>query len=282
MKHVLIAGSSGFIGSNIDRYLLENEYKVLRLESPKSLKSNSNKKTNINNVQERINSEGLKFDLVINASQIYSRESQPSALKPMHYANVELPQILGKIAEKCGSKFVHFSTYLEFSSLDSAYVSQKREISEWLESQRETIEIQRIILGDTFGFPDARDKVLNHIARTGIRRQVINLGSPKTQLRLLSILDLISNLFSLQHQGTYNFIPVNTVNLEEIISIAEKVFDCKYSVAWSNLFENSSESLNTYKKVASTCSDFKLIHPIPIQERIHDFFTQYRLAMRAL
>jgi nucleoside-diphosphate-sugar epimerase len=270
---VLIAGASGFIGSHLTKSFKENSAEIVFLASSK-LKANSNANIfTLSEIDNHIHNGELEFDLVVNVIQRYSREESGVKPEDMRIANVEIPKKLAMFAMFCESEFWHFSSYLEHTQIETEYVKQKREISNWLESSSGRIRVKNFITGDTFGPLDNRDKVLNLI-KASIRDDTrIELSSPNTGIRLLHVEDLISNAFRVNSFGKFCFLNPDVIYLREILGILLKYGITDLKVDWKNTTDNTIELEKTYANIKRKCTPFDLSLPFSTSQRILDFFS---------
>ena len=267
----MIAGAAGFIGSHLAKDFVGKKSEVVFLASSK-LKLNSEESVlSLNEIEVRVKNGELKFDIVVNALQKYSREK--SILNPydMYIANVEIPKRLTAIALSCNSEFWHFSSYLEHTEIETEYVSQKREISKWLINSDKQLKIKNFTLGDTFGPLDSRDKILNIIKASAFGDTKIQLSSPNKGIRLLHIEDLLFNISKVQSFGRFCFLNPEMIFMREIMELLSKHQNKDMRVEWENTDDNTAEMEMIYRRVKQVSAPFDLILPLNTSQRVLDF-----------
>lgn len=270
--NILLAGANGFIGSHLEKYLVKNGENLIKVSSPRKKEILSANTLDLEKIEDYVNSNKLHFDMVINAIQIYSREILPRNSPEMYQANVEIPKRLAIIADYCKSDFIHFSSYLESTDLQTEYVDHKKTISKWLDDRSGSMEIKRIILGDTFGNEDNRDKIMNILKSSCLSGTRLSLESPIRLIRLLFIEDLINNLFMLKSKGVYNFLHPKPLEIGSLCNLATKALHKPLEVDWRNFESNKIQDKALFDKISSESLQFDLILPEKIEAQVYNFF----------
>lgn len=272
--NVLLGGSRGFIGSHLEEFFQRNNCHIIKISSPNSKSNLGGDTFSLEEIERKIITGFLRIDLVINTVQRYSRERSSLLRREMYEANVNIPKKLFELAFLCNAEFIHFSSYLEYTRIQSDYIDQKKTISKWLDLQPISRPRKRIILGDTFGPKDNRDKILNLIRQAAITGVDLQLESPHREFRLLHINDLILNLMNLKESGVYNFLHPKSIEMHEIVEIHKNATKNPIQITWNNQKSNTNDINEYMNQIAKASDDFELFLPERIENQIFNFFSQ--------
>jgi len=201
---ILLTGSSGFIGSNIlnnfskkhkiyivvrkkisKRLLKRNNIKVINFKSYESLNSNLKK---------------IKVDTVIHCATHYTKVHEFSDIKKFCNSNLLLGNIiLENLNTMKVSKFINFSTVWEDSNakkdntmnLYAAYKKSFSTILDFYKKNLKKIKFYELMIADTFGKNDNRNKIINTLKSNYRKKKITNIISKNLYINLLNISDII-------------------------------------------------------------------------------------------
>ncbi len=204
MYKILLTGSSGFIGSNIlnnfskkhkiyivvrkkisKRLLKRNNIKVINFKSYESLNSNLKK---------------IKVDTVIHCATHYTKVHEFSDIKKFCNSNLLLGNIiLENLNTMKVSKFINFSTVWEDSNakkdntmnLYAAYKKSFSTILDFYKKNLKKIKFYELMIADTFGKNDNRNKIINTLKSNYRKKKITNIISKNLYINLLNISDII-------------------------------------------------------------------------------------------
>lgn len=235
LTEVLITGGTGFIGRNLIQEILldsffTNIYCLTR--NPKQI--NNKNSDAINYINHYDSLDLLKSEpigTIIHLATMYKRPGEKFSEREMWQSNVENPIQILNAASKKGIYFLNTNSYLQYnssiSSNDNYYLKTKRYFQEYLESNADGAEVKHgsIIVGDTYGTTDLRDKVLNHMINQALAGKTFKVNNPTATIRLSHVKNVsraICEITRLQMQKT-----ISTVsNFEiKIDSLAQYVFE---------------------------------------------------------
>ena len=176
MHKILLTGSSGFIGSNIlNNFSKKNKfYLILRKKPNKKILKNKNIKIikikNYESLNDKLKK--IKVDIVIHCATHYVKSHNFSDIKKFCYSNILLGNvILENLDNMKVKKFINFSTVWEdsdgikdnFENLYAAYKKSFSNIFNFYKKNQKKTDFYELIISDTFGKNDFRNKILNNI-----------------------------------------------------------------------------------------------------------------------
>ena len=261
MTKVLITGSTGFIGSNIYEYLYpDNEIYLIDRK-----KLNLKKKLNIinynsfNDLNKKLRK--VKVDVVIHCATHYVKKHSYKDIFNLNNANILLGNILLENLSKMNvKKFINFSTVWEDyngikgnnHNLYSAYKKNFSNLVDYYKKIKPKIKFYEIMLSDTFGKNDKRNKIVNLLKKNYKNNIKTDILSKNIYLNLLNVediqyaIDLILN----KKISPNKYILKNNQDFKilEIINTFNKINKKKIKIKWL-----SSKILKTkiysYKKL---------------------------------
>ncbi len=264
MKTVLLTGSNGFLGEKIKNFLSDQGYLVVL---PLRKIKRSNKKGNfilIKKPQSKKEFYSLfskyKFEYVIHCAGYYVRNHQFSDIKKLIDCDINyLNNLLDSMAKFNTKKLITFGTYFQFFSGNkfspkNLYATYKQLIftlSKYYYLQFSISHIQ-LILFDTYGSDDNRDKIIPTLIKSSPSRQ-LKLGNKKNLFYPLHVDDLLSgikrsmNLLDFKNKIYAQYsLRGNHTTLIQLVNIIEKLRDIKLNIKWSKNKINS-EKFNDFQ-----------------------------------
>ena len=249
MKKILLTGATGFVGSNI----LENFYKdnqIFILIRRKPRKKNFYHKNiffikfdNFKNLNNKLKK--LRIDIVIHCATHYTKHHEHKDVKKLIDSNIFLGNILlENLSFMKVKKFINFSTVWQdpnpkkdnFQNLYAAYKSAFSRIVKFYKKILTKIDFFEIVLSDTYGLGDNRDKLINTIKRNFKTNRATKIISKNLYINLLNVKDIVKGLkIILQKKakpGQYIFKNSYNLKIYDLIKKFNKLNVNKIRVKW--------------------------------------------------
>ena len=248
MKNILLTGSTGFIGSELLKYL--SNYNKVYITVRKKYKINSNNK-NINkiyfksykNLSYKIKK--LKIDTVVHCATHYVKNHNFEDIKKLSESNILFGNIiLENLKIMRVKKFVNFSTVWEnydgkkdnCYNLYSAYKAGFGKIISFYKKENKNIKFLNLVISDTFGLRDKRKKLVNLLKTNYKRNLVTKVISKNLYINLLNVKDIVSAIKLILKKNyksdTYILKNKNNFKIYDIIKKIEKYSQKKIKVKW--------------------------------------------------
>ena len=248
MKNILLTGSTGFIGSELLKYL--SRYNKVYITVRKKFKINSNNKNIIKiyfnshkNLSYKIKK--LKIDTVVHCATHYVKNHNFEDIKELSESNILFGNIiLENLKIMRVKKFVNFSTVWEnydgkkdnCYNLYSAYKAGFGKIISFYKKENKNIKFLNLVISDTFGLRDKRKKLVNLLKTNYKRNLVTKVISKNLYINLLNVKDIVSaiNLILKKNYKSDTYILKNKNNFKiyDIIKKIEKYSQKKIKVKW--------------------------------------------------
>jgi nucleoside-diphosphate-sugar epimerase len=210
MSRVLVTGSTGFLGHGLVRHLvtLGNDVQILARESSDSPFLDEFETLGVGIHRYRVTDEvqaivrDIAPGLVFHLATHYLKDHRPEDVDPLIAANVTFgTQVLEALV---GTEAVVVSTMTYFQFLDgsprpfSLYSATKQAFLEVCDFYRVArgLDIRSVVLFDTYGPDDTRDKLIPLMVSAARERRPLSLGSPDQKLNLLVGADVARGLVS--------------------------------------------------------------------------------------
>ncbi len=266
MSKILLTGSSGFVGSNIlEKLSKKNNFYILVRKNPKKkFKNNKNIKiikfhsyTSLNNKLKKI-----KVNTVIHCATHYVKNHEYKDLKKLINSNILLGNIILENLNKMNvKKFINFSTIWEDSNaipnnsknLYAAYKKGFGAILNFYKKRIPSTAFIELMLTDTFGLNDTRDKIINTLKKNYLKKKVTKIVSKNLYLNILNIEDIIDALQLILQKNikSNKFILKNSFNLKilDLINTFNRKNKNKIKVKWlsNTLVKNKMMNYNKLK-----------------------------------
>ena len=248
MKNILLTGSTGFIGSELLKYL--SNYNKVYITVRKKYKINLNNK-NINkiyfnsykNLSYKIKK--LKIDTVVHCATHYVKNHNFEDIKKLSESNILFGNIiLENLKIMRVKKFVNFSTVWEnydgkkdnCYNLYSAYKAGFGKIISFYKKENKNIKFLNLVISDTFGLGDKRKKLVNLLKTNYKRNLVTKIISKNLYINLLNVKDIINAIKLILKKNyksdTYILKNKNNFKIYDIIKKIEKYSQKKIKVKW--------------------------------------------------
>ena len=248
MKNILLTGSTGFIGSELLKYL--SNYNKVYITVRKKYKINSNNKniTKIyfnshKNLSYKIKK--IKIDTVVHCATHYVKNHNFEDIKELSESNILFGNIiLENLKIMRVKKFVNFSTVWEnydgkkdnCYNLYSAYKAGFGKIISFYKKENKNIKFLNLVISDTFGLRDKRKKLVNLLKTNYKKNLVTKVISKNLYINLLNVKDIISAIKLILKKNyksdTYILKNKNNFKIYDIIKKIEKYSQKKIKVKW--------------------------------------------------
>ena len=248
MKNILLTGSTGFIGSELLKYL--SNYNKVYITVRKKYKINLNNK-NINKIyfnsykNLRYKIKKLKIDTVVHCATHYVKNHNFEDIKELSESNILFGNIiLENLKIMRVKKFVNFSTVWEnydgkkdnCYNLYSAYKAGFSKIISFYKKENKKIKFINLVISDTFGLRDKRKKLVNLLKTNYKKNLVTKIISKNLYINLLNVKDIVSAIKLILKKNyksdTYILKNKNNFKIYDIIKKIEKYSQKKIKVKW--------------------------------------------------
>lgn len=259
-KKVIITGATGFIGRNLTNSLISQKHDVLALSSSSfsSYSEEQSKKENIYSTEQLslVMDEfidGNDFVLVHTATK-FLRGHSFSEINQIIEANVTYgTQILDLCSKNRMTKFINLNSFWQYldgnpNNPFGLYASSKEAFKSIIKgySNENEFKVFNLVLFDTFGPEDTRDKLLNILLKKGEDSSAIKMSSGNQLLNYTYIEDVVKAITLVISSDTlegseYEISHDNSYILREVVQIVEKELEVRINVDWNSLEDRKTE-----------------------------------------
>lgn len=271
IKKIFVTGATGFIGSNLVKKLLKENYEVHIL-----VKTNSNMQL-VEDIKDKLHIfeyEGsiqplIEYfketspDLVIHLASLFLSEHKPEDIDNLVKSNILLgTQILEAMIKSNTKKIINTSTsWQHYNNEDynpvCLYAATKQAFEDILKFYVEARGISAINLTifDTYGAKDIRNKIINKLYEISNTGESIDMSYGEQTIDLIYIKDIIDAYIT-----SINIMEKNEVKMEkyclnsdtpkklkDVVKIFEKVNNTKTNINWGKRPYREREVMETYK-----------------------------------
>ena len=249
MNKILLTGATGFVGSNILKELSQyNQIFILIRKKPVQKKFiHKNiifvKFTNYEELNKKLKK--MNIDIVIHCATHYIKNHTYEDIKKLINSNILLGNIiLENLSVMKVKKFINFSTVWQdpypiknnFHNLYAAYKSSFNKIVNFYKKTLSKIEFFEIVLSDTFGFGDKRNKLINTLRNNFLAGRTTKIVSKNLYINLLNVDDIVKGLITITKKNTKpgQYVLKNSKDLRifDLIKIFNKSSSNKIKVKW--------------------------------------------------
>lgn len=256
MKRAIVTGATGFVGSNLCKYLIENNWEVSIISRP------SSDYTNINSVLNKIqifeydgNIEKLisffrekEADAVFHLASLFIAEHDSNQINQLVDSNIKFGlHILEAMKESStkqlintGTSWQHYHTN-EYNPVN-LYAATKQAFESLIQyyTEAENIRCITLKLFDTYGESDTRPKLINLLHKFADENKELNMSPGEQVLDLVHVDDVVRAFVKayeyLVEQGTkYEEFGVGSrkpIQLKDLIDKFELVTGKKLNIIW--------------------------------------------------
>ena len=264
MNKILLTGSTGFIGSELLKGLSKKNIIFITLRKKnKFYPENKNIRIiyfkNYNQLNNRLKK--LSIDTVIHCASHYVKHHNYEDIIKLSDSNITFGNIILENLDKMKvKKFINFSTrWVNYNgkknnsfNLYSTYKKNFNEIINFYKKKFKKIKFFNLVLFDTFGENDKRNKIISLLKTNYKKNKSTNIVSKRLFLNLLNILD-IQNAIDLILQKKIEpdtYVLKNKINYSmlDIVNKINKESSKKIKIKWlSNKI--LKEKIYNYKQI---------------------------------
>ena len=264
MNKILLTGSTGFIGSELLKGLSKKNIIFITLRKKnKFYPENKNIRIiyfkNYNQLNNRLKK--LSIDTVIHCASHYVKHHNYEDIIKLSDSNITFGNIILENLDKMKvKKFINFSTrWVNYNgkknnsfNLYSTYKKNFNEIINFYKKKFKKIKFFNLVLFDTFGENDKRNKIISLLKTNYKKNKSTNIVSKRLFLNLLNILDIQNaiNLILQKKIEPDTYVLKNKINYSmlDIVNKINKESSKKIKIKWlSNKI--LKEKFYSYKQI---------------------------------
>lgn len=256
VRRAIVTGATGYIGSNIVKYLCSHDVQVGIIcrdtSSMKLLEPVNNLVTIFRDIQDASAMTnyitGFQPDVVFHLASCFVSEHKPDQINDIIDSNIKFPTHLLDAMSVAGvRRFVNASTAWQNYNDEEynpvcLYAASKESFEDILKYYSEVKGIDAISLAifDSYGPGDPREKLIHlmqKIAKTG---ETLNMSGGEQELDMIYIDDIVSDFIYAaellmeghEHENKYYIRSGQIVTLKELVHIFEHVYDTRLHINW--------------------------------------------------
>lgn len=273
MKNIVVTGATGFVGSNLVRFLLKknfNIYVILRTDSDLANLTDIIEDIEIFRYDNEINNLSNFFTVVkpvtvFHLASNFIAEHEPHQIDSLLQSNItfglhllEAMKVSGvKQLINTGTSWQHYNN--EDYNPVCLYAATKQAFESLIEYyvQAEGFKVITLKLFDTYGETDTRPKLINLLNKFADENTELNMSPGEQILNLVHIVDvcdayyLANKLFldeNCKGHKKYSIESNESFRLKDIISLFEKITSKKINVIWGGKKYRKREVMSVWKK----------------------------------
>lgn len=240
----LISGATGFIGSALVREMIKQGSECKIVTRRQLSKSELYEMFGSNHV-EVIMEEHLEslistctkneFQGVIHLASNYVTEHESSDIRNLLFSNNTLGVLMLETAVKSNSKFLFTSSYFEYNNAieDTLYTTTKKAFHNFVKyfAEIKKIKVIECVLYDTYGPDDTRNKLLNILINSSLKKEEIFIRNPNNFISLTYIDDIVNGIvYSLKSDETAKFVLSDSdfITIRQLTDLVSIQFDIKF------------------------------------------------------
>lgn len=264
MKHVLLTGATGFLGSHLLEALLEQGYQVTILKRSTSdtwriehlleqVRAFDIDKTGFDEIFSRNN-----IKLIIHLATFYRKVDSSSDFEEMINTNITFPSLLLEAGIKAKIKgFINTGTFFEYdcseapvSELNKSkpfnnYAKTKLLFDTLLHTYKDLINIVTLRIFSPYG-PKDNDKIIHRILKASSNGELLRLSAGFQKLDFIHCNDVVSAYIkaidyisrSKEVSEIFNIGSGVPTSLREVVSIVEEELGFTINKEWASLSSN--------------------------------------------
>ena len=255
MKNVLLIGKTGNLGSEINRYFKEKNYRIFSaVRNPIDQNDFLLTPNNPINLPQNI-----KIDLIINAANRYYVNPNPAEVLQMHESIIGIAKSV--YLSKFSCPIIYFSSYLQYlpSQMQpwSDYTIIKSiatEIFNLYGKEKQTLALE-LVLYDNYG-GTRKNKFFDLAIESAAKQNILQATEGETVVNLTHIRDIVKALETTVQGGlsrgtsnnnvSYSIYSSDTLSLKNVVSLIESVLKVKAPVKWGAIPYREKEVFEFY------------------------------------
>lgn len=272
-KKVVITGATGFVGSNLTRYFLEQNKEVHLIVRPQSDVSNfdnNNENLHIFRYDQDIQAlitffKEVQPDCVFHLASNFIAEHHTSQIDALVQSNITFGLHLIEAMKEAGvKKLINTGTSWQHYNNEAynpvcLYAATKQAFENLIEYyvQAEAFQVITLKLFDTYGETDTRPKLINLLHKFADEQTELNM-SPGAQMINLVHIDDVCKAFDVAYRLLlkkddrvhlkYAVSSNESYQLKEVIQIFESVTNKKIKVIWGGKPYRKREVMTLWEK----------------------------------
>jgi len=267
---ILLTGSTGFIGSNILKFLLKKNfriYDILRIKNKnKNFLNKLEKKKNyfpifyktFNDLNSTLKK--VDIDIVINCATHYSNANDVKTIQKLIKTNIVFCSIILEVLKKKIKKFINFGSMMEYSngnyfSPRNLYAVTKycfQKIEEFYKLNNKNIKFYNLKLYETYGDDDKRNKLIPTIINKHKNNKKIEIVSTNLRMNFVhieSLTKVVSIIISRKiKEGEYLIKNKKNISIKKMIDMINRKIKKKIKTKYlsSKKLYNSTSKLKKF------------------------------------
>jgi nucleoside-diphosphate-sugar epimerase len=273
MKNIVVTGATGFVGSNLVRFLLKKDFKIyliLRTDSNFANLSDISEEVEIFRYDNQIKNlidffSDVKPITVFHLASNFIAEHESHQIDSLIQSNItfglhllEAMKVSGvKQLINTGTSWQHYNN--EDYNPVCLYAATKQAFESLIEYyvQTEGFKVITLKLFDTYGETDTRPKLINLLNKFADENIELNMSPGEQMLNLVHILDVcdayylayeIVNAEKFTGNKVYAVESNENFKLKDIISLFEKITGKKINVNWGGKNYRKREVMDVWDK----------------------------------
>lgn len=272
-KKIVLTGVTGFVGSNLAKYFLENNFEVwaiVRAQSDVSILGHKSSQINIFRYNNNLNELIIFFkeiqpSCVFHLASYFIAEHNSSQIDSLIISNITFGlHILEAMKESGVQRLVNTGTSWQHYNNETynpvcLYAAAKQAFEALIEFyvKAENFKVITLKLFDTYGETDIRPKLINLLNKFANENTELHMSPGEQILNLVHISDVCKafevayNLVMKQKQASHHSYAIansKSYQLKEIISNFETITNKKINVVWGGKPYRKREVMKLWDK----------------------------------
>jgi nucleoside-diphosphate-sugar epimerase len=271
MKHAIITGATGFVGSNLCRYLLKKQWKISIISRPTSNYNNLKDLTEQLNIFEYSGElealvaffKSTPVDVVYHLASQVVVDHQSDQIDHLVDSNITFGLHILEAMKESGHKLlINTGTYWQHYNSEgynpvNLYAATKEAYEALIKYYvaSEGVRAVTLKLFDTYGEMDQRPKLINLLHTFSDNKEVLKVSPGNQKIDLVHIDDVVKAYESAYNHlvngsfdyETFGVSSGHPIPLRELISTFERVTQKKINVVWGGRPYRKREVMNPWQ-----------------------------------